>query len=88
MCAQDDKKPKPIESLKSALAVGMYRLRALTRCPACILAAIKQSGKSCDEYDFNYAEEFKRFSDQKQQEWLDGCEADDIRTMEDSYGVR
>ena len=89
MCAQDNKKPKPMEILKPALAVGMYRLRALTRCPACILAAIRQSGKSAhDDYQFEYEVEFKKYSDDIQEEWLAGCDADDIRTMEDSYGVR
>ena len=76
MCWQADKQPLPIGDLKTALEKGLEFLRRLTKCPACIMAAIRQSGKSpYNDYDFNWSEESRVYFEYLRQKW----EADEAR---------
>lgn len=71
MCKQAKLIRVPIDKLKAALTDGLDRLRQVAgNCPACVLAAIRQSGKSAyGDYDFQYGEECKRFWEELNAKW-------------------
>lgn len=62
MCALRDQKPRPMETLKIALSDGIEALDTVTQsCPACILATIRQSDATSEEYQWSYSEACERF---------------------------
>lgn len=69
MCKWDRKEPKPIAELKAALTKGLETLRQVTQCPACILAAIRQSGSTSYEYEFDYRAEGEAYWGNLQAKW-------------------
>lgn len=63
MCALNEQKTPPMEWLRDALDHGgLGNLAgAANSCPACMLAAIRQSGSTADEYEWSYTEACERF---------------------------
>jgi|ERR1044072_785675 hypothetical protein len=71
MCKwQPRAKKLSVADLKKELEVSFARLRFMVQCPACILAAIKQSGKSpYDDYHFEYGKEAEAYWEKVKQQW-------------------
>ena len=71
MCQWQPKvKPLTVMEMKDALGVSFARLRFLVQCPACILATIRQSGKSpFNDYNFEYGKEAEAYWEHVKKKW-------------------
>jgi hypothetical protein len=71
MCKwQPKQKRLTLTEMKEALAVSFARLRFLVQCPACILATVKQSGKSSyEDYQFQYGVEAEAYWVKVKEQW-------------------
>lgn len=57
-----ESKQEPIPVLKAALDISLDELlKVAHNCPACVLAAIRQSDATSDQYEWSYSEACERF---------------------------
>lgn len=84
MCRQNNKHALPIAILKDALLINLDALRSTcAECPACTLAAIRQSGKSPSDYDYDYTAACEQFWVDLREKW--DRESDEA-TLQEMHG--